>query len=101
VATKVIPAADRVLAVDSRNVTEIDGIEMPDNVRQQEMVFGVVIEAGPLASHYKPGDRILYGPYAGKTVVIDGMTFRMLKAETIEAVLKDIAGRKTFWQWWK
>jgi co-chaperonin GroES (HSP10) len=78
------PASDHVIVVDSPRETTIDGISLPDNMKQQEMVFGTVIFVGPDASKTMIEDRVCYGPYAGKTVVIDGVEFRIIRQGQIE-----------------
>jgi len=84
------PAADLVLVVDAPRTTVIDEIAMPDNVKQQEMVFGTVVAIGSFVTvGTKVGDQIAYGPYAGKNVVIGGSEFRILKEGQIEAYLRD------------
>jgi len=83
------PASDHILAVDNPRETTIDGISLPDNVRQQEMVFGTVVFIGPDVDSTSVRDRICYGPYAGKTVVIDGIEFRLLKEEQIEGYIRE------------
>ncbi len=82
------PATDQVLVVDSPRETTLDGIELPGNVRQQEMCFGTVVFVGPQAAATKPEDTVCYGPYAGKNVVIDGIEFRLLREGQIEAYVR-------------
>ena len=82
------PARFGVLVVDSTHATTIDGITMPDNVRQQEMVFGTVVHVGPDAGRTVSGDLVCYGPYAGKTVVLDGVEFRLLQEGQIEMYVR-------------
>jgi co-chaperonin GroES (HSP10) len=82
------PANDYVMVVDSPRETTIDGIIMPDNQKQQEMVFGTVIFVGPEALKTMPEDRVCYGPYAGKTVVIDGVEFRIIRQGQIEGYIR-------------
>lgn len=82
------PAGDHVLVVDMPQSTVIDGIEMPDNERQKEMMFGTVVYVGPLAEVPEPEDRVLYGPYAGKTVVMQGVEFRLLREGQIEGYIR-------------
>jgi len=83
------PATDHVLVVDTINDTTIDGIALPDNVRQQEMVSGLVIAVGlgvsPLT---KPEDMVRYGPYAGKHIVFNGQEFRLLREGQIELYVR-------------
>lgn len=85
----IVPANDYVIAVDHPKNVVIDGIEMPDNVRQQEMVFGTVVYVGPQVSpDTKPEDQICYGPWAGKLAVLNGTLFRILREGQIELYLR-------------
>jgi len=87
--TFIEPAGDAVLVVDIPQNSSIDGIEMPDNVRQLDMLCGLVISVGPNAQHLtKPQDRVFYGPYAGKLVSVDGTQFRTIKQAHIELYLR-------------
>lgn len=87
--TVIVPANDRVIVVDLPRTTVIDGIEMPENEKQQEMAFGVVVFVGPKVSEYtKPEDQVSYGPYAGKIVVMNGVAFRILLEGQIEAYVR-------------
>jgi co-chaperonin GroES (HSP10) len=85
------PANDHVLVADNPVSTVIDGIEMPDAVRQQEMLFGVVVAKGPLALSTEPGNRVCYGPYAGKTIVLNGHELRLLREGQIESYVREDA----------
>ena len=82
------PANDHVLVADAPRETTISGISMPDNVKQQEMVFGIVVSIGPDVLHTRPEDQIFYGPYAGKSIVINGIEFRLLREGQIEGYLR-------------
>lgn len=82
------PATDHVLVVDGPRETVIEGITMPDNEKQQEMVVGSVVFVGPDAHDTHPADTVLYGPYAGKNVVMNGMEFRLLRQGQIEAYIR-------------
>lgn len=81
-------AGDYVLVMDSPRDVTLDGITLPDNVRQQDMVFGLVIAVGEKMAKAKPEDRVCYGPYAGKTVALDGIEFRILREGQIEAFVR-------------
>jgi co-chaperonin GroES (HSP10) len=83
------PANDHVLVLDSLGITTLNGLDMPDNARQKEMVFGTVVAAGPLASSTHKDDRICYGPYAGKTVIMNEIEFRSLREGQIEAYIRE------------
>ena len=78
------PATDHLLVVDGLRETVIDGISMPDNQRQQEMCFGTVLSLGPDCQRLKEKDRVVYGPYAGKGIIIEGIEFRLLREGQIE-----------------
>ena len=82
------PAGDHVIVADQPRTVTIDGIELPDNVRQQDMVFGLVIFIGPEITRTKVQDTICYGPYAGKMVALDGVQFRIMREEQIEAYVR-------------
>ena len=83
------PANDRVIIADKLQGTTLDGIELPENVRQQDMVFGLVIFVGPdVSSRTKVQDLVVYGPYAGKMIAIDGVEFRVMTEKQIEAYVR-------------
>jgi co-chaperonin GroES (HSP10) len=82
------PATDHVLVIDAPHDTTIDGISLPDNVKQQEMVFGTVVCAGPNAHKTKPRDNVGYGPYAGKNVVMEGLEYRLIREGQIEFYIR-------------
>lgn len=93
------PAGDHIIVADRPRGTTIDGIELPDNVRQQEMVFGYVIFVGPEVKHTKPQDTVCYGPYAGKNVVLEGVEFRIMKEGQIEAYIRAKREPEKNWTW--
>ena len=84
------PAGDHILVIDSVIDTEIDGISLPENVKQQEMVYGTVIAVGPKCDkqYTHAEDTVCYGPYAGKKVVLNGTEFRSIVEEHIEAYIR-------------
>jgi co-chaperonin GroES (HSP10) len=85
---KIQPAGNHVIVIDSIRETTIDGISLPENEKQQEMLFGHVVFTGPQALLTKPEDVVMFGPYAGKHAIIDGVQFRIMKEEQIEAYLR-------------
>jgi co-chaperonin GroES (HSP10) len=90
-AKRMQPAGDHVIVVDNPRETSIDGISMPDNVKQQEMAFGTVVFVGPKVSgDTKIEDIVCYGPYAGKSMVLNGVEFRIMKEGQIEAYVRNI-----------
>jgi co-chaperonin GroES (HSP10) len=82
------PASNHILVVDASSEITLDGISLPANVRQQDMVGGTVMFVGPDVKHTKPNDQVLYGPYAGKTVVFNGSEFRLLLEGHIELYVR-------------
>jgi co-chaperonin GroES (HSP10) len=83
------PAADYVMVVDQPRDTTIEGIIMPDNVRNLEMLFGVIVFIGPNMRDKRTvvEQRVCYGPYAGKNVVMEGIEFRLLREGQIEGYI--------------
>ena len=83
------PAGDHILVADISRETTIDGIVLPDNMREQEMIFGLVIFVGPAVSAAtRVQDKVLYGPYAGKNIVVDGVQFRLVREGQIEGYIR-------------
>lgn len=91
--SKVIePTFDHVVVIDTSHETTLGGISLPDNVKQQEMVSGLVVFVGPACTPLtKIQDVVLYGPYAGKFVAIDGQEFRILREGQIELYVREKA----------
>lgn len=85
------PSRGMVLIADRLDQkTEISGVELPDNVRSREMVWGYVISVGADCPDTEPQQLVAYGPYAGKTVVLNGVELRLMKEGQIEARTKVI-----------
>jgi co-chaperonin GroES (HSP10) len=87
--TRLQPAADFVLVADAPMEQVIGGIELPDNIREREMLFGLVVEVGPDASKTCVHDKVMYGPYAGKHIIVNGNQLRILRQGQIEAYLRE------------
>lgn len=84
------PANNHVIVADLPRAVEMDGITLPDNVRQQDMVFGIVVFVGSKCIETKVQDKVCYGPYAGKPIVMDGQELRLLLEEQIEAYIRTV-----------
>ena len=82
--TRLEPMGDYLLVADVHQDNTIDGISLPDNQRQQEMCFGYVVAVGPECLSLREQDQVLYGPYAGKNVIIGGVELRILREGQIE-----------------
>lgn len=90
---KLEPAGDMLLTVDTPQDNVMDGIALPDNMKQQEMVFGTVVFIGPVVAENnktKLADFVAYGPYAGKKILLDGVEFRLLREGQIEAYVRTV-----------
>jgi co-chaperonin GroES (HSP10) len=88
-ASKIEPLLDYLLVADKERSTEIGGIALPDNIKQQEMCFGYVIAKGPCAM-IQEETVVCYGPYAGKLIVLEGTEFRLIKEAQIEAKIVQV-----------
>ena len=93
---QVRPLHDRVLVkrVEEKEVVK-GGIIIPDTAKEKPME-GEVVAAGPgkiqddgkrAPLDVKPGDRILFGKYAGTEIKIDDQDYVIMREEEILAVL--------------
>jgi len=78
------PMGDHLLVADTDQATTIDGITLPDNTRQKEMLYGYVVAIGPDCTKVNVKDTVCYGPYAGKSVALSGVEFRLMREGQIE-----------------
>lgn len=90
-AKRIEPAGDFVLVVDHQESSSLEGIDLPDNVRQKEMLFGTIVAVGPKVEDTRavPHAVIAYGPYAGMTLALNGMELRELREGQIAAYIVD------------
>ena len=65
------------------------GLITPSNVEQEKKSIGVVIEVGPEITDIKPNDKVVFGTYAGETMMVteEGkeVEYRMILEEDIIA----------------
>jgi len=93
-AATIRPLQDRVLIV--RDDDRPRGIILPDAAKEKP-ARGLVIAVGPgrvddgqrVPVDVRPGDRVLFGGYAGTEVREDGADFLILREDDILAVLED------------
>jgi len=86
-----VPSGDYLLVKDTDEDTTIGGIELPKNVRQKEMLFGVIVAVGDTVNpKWVKGTIACYGPYAGMTVVLGGTELRMLREGQIAGGMREI-----------
>ncbi len=100
---QVRPLHDRVLVkrVEEKEVVK-GGIIIPDTAKEKPME-GEVIAVGPgkiqddgkrSPLDVKPGDRILFGKYAGTEIKIDDEEYSIMREEEILAVVEGAAKSK-------
>jgi chaperonin GroES len=93
---KIRPLHDRVIVkrLDNERKTA-SGIVIPDNVAEKPDQ-GEVVAVGPgkrddhgklIAVELKPGDRVLFGKYAGQTVKVEGEELLVMREEDIMGVI--------------
>lgn len=71
------------------------GIILPDTAKEKstkgEVVAvgkGRVLPAGKLVEpHVKPGDKVIYGKYAGTDIKIDGQEYKIVRESEILAII--------------
>jgi len=90
------PLADRVVVERAEPQEKTSGgIVLPDTAKDKPRE-GTVVATGagkllgngqPQPPEVRPGDRVLFAPYAGSEVRVDGKDYLILKEEEILAVL--------------
>lgn len=101
--TSIKPLGDRVL-VKPGEVQEVSpgGVLLPSSSQDEEQTTtGVVIEVGPgswqsvgetmmrVAPDVEPQQKVLFRPYGGTEVMVDGVKHRLLQSNEVLAVLGD------------
>jgi chaperonin GroES len=93
--TRFVPLYDRILVRRTATETIRGGIFIPA-VGQEKQQEGIVVEAGPGRVFkgvrepltVKPGDRVVFGKYAGSEVKHGGEELLLLKEEEVHGILK-------------
>jgi chaperonin GroES len=85
------PLADRVLVKpDPAEEKTAGGLIIPDTAKEKPLA-GTVIAAGPGTDDVKmevaPGDKVLYGKYAGTEITSEGEKYLMMKMSDLFAIL--------------
>ena len=95
--SKIQPLYDRVVVAPSEQETKTaGGIVIPDTADKDKPIQGTIISVGngkyiegklqPL--QVKPGDRVLFGKYAGTNVKFDDTDYLVMREEDIMGVLE-------------
>lgn len=82
---KVRPYGARVVVKREEAVRQVGSIVVPDSVADKEKPRkGIVLEVSEQSSKsFKPGDKVIFGKYAGVEVETDGEPVLILKTEDI------------------
>ena len=91
----ITPMADRVVVEPLEETEEMrGGLYIPDTAKEKPQQ-GTVVAVGPgrlnddgdrIPMEVKPGDRVLYGKYAGTEVTIEGEQYLIVKEGDVLAV---------------
>jgi chaperonin GroES len=87
--TKFKPTNNRLLVRREPSNDKVGSVYLPDNA-QGSRPFGVVVAVDETAGYMiQPGDRIVFGEYAGSAIDIDGEALLILDAKDVLGVLED------------
>ena len=87
------PLGDRVIVkpLTQEEVTK-SGIVLPDTVEKEKKEQGEVVSIGSGEKikkfNLRPGDKVIFGKYAGEDVEIDDVEYKVLKEEDVLAVIE-------------
>jgi len=89
---KIKPLDDRVLVEAApQEEKTASGIIIPDTAKEKKHL-GTIVEVGTdeeLQKIVKPGDKVLYGKYAGEEIKIDNKEFILLQRSDVLAIVED------------
>ena len=84
------PLADRVLIKPAPAEEKIGGIFIPDTAKEKPL-RGQVVAVGDGTKDeqmvLKEGDTVLYGKYAGTEIIIDAVTYLIMRESDIVAIV--------------
>lgn len=85
------PLGNRVLVRPMKEEQIKGGIILPDTAEKERKEQGEVVAVGEGVDiaklNLKPGDKVLFGKYAGEEIKIDDADFRFLNHEDVLAVI--------------
>jgi chaperonin GroES len=82
-AARFIPAGDRYLVSVVDQARMLEGVLLPDSTKE-DMQAGIIMAVGRTAQEFKKGARVLFGPWAGKEIQMEGVPFRVMREEEID-----------------
>lgn len=83
-AAKFIPRADRVLVSVIDQDRMIEGVLLPDSAKEDALVGKVVAVGDSQGQEFSEGDIVLFGPWAGKNIQLEGIPFRVMTEGEID-----------------
>ena len=75
-AAKFLPCGDRVLVSVREQERLIEGVLLPDSAKE-DMQVGIIVSVGE-KTIFKEGELVLFGPWAGKNIQLEGIPFRVM-----------------------
>lgn len=86
------PLYDRIIVkrVEQQRTTAA-GIVIPDTAAEKPQQGEVIAVGSVRPLQVKPGERILFGKYAGQTVKIDGEELLVMREEDVLGVIEETA----------
>lgn len=85
--TKIKPLADRMIILADKEADKTEsGLFIPDEAKEKTQM-GKVVEVGSAVVDCAVGDRVLFGKYAGTDVVVDNVSYLILREEEVLCVV--------------
>lgn len=81
-AVKFMPCGDRILISVRDQERILEGVLLPDSSKE-DMQAGVVMAVGS-SQELHEGDMVFFGPWAGKSIQIEGIPFRVMREGEID-----------------
>lgn len=77
--TNFTPNEDRILVLPDSIDDKVGSILIPDTAKDKSTMGKVIAIGDDPVIKYKPGDRIVYGKYAGSTITIDKIDYLIMR----------------------
>ncbi len=90
---KLKPLGDRLIVKPAEKETMTkEGIIIPDTVEKEKKEEGEVVSIGNgekiIKLGLKPGDKVLFGKYAGEDITVDKIDYKVLEDKDVLAVVE-------------
>ena len=80
------PLSDHVLILEITEERTVEGVLLPD-IAREDMKWGKVISAGPIAAEVEKGNVVAFGPHAGMRIQIEGVELLLMRLGEIKGVV--------------